>query len=134
MYQLKKSMSTESEGWAKMSIRKKMKEEVDNFIETDDAKKHGLTNSTQFMDIAIREALEKYKKKRFEHFNFTDNVIRLIDNHKPQGTPYIEVALKGKNLVCRSCESLNCIHIDEAWKNEGISKQMKTKGLKENIN
>lgn len=124
---------SETDGWAKMSVRKKMKEEIDDFIDTDKAKKYGLTNSTQFMDVALREALEKYKKTRFEHFNFAENVIRLIDNEKPAGTPYIEIALKGESLICRSCESRNCIHIEESWNNNNISKQLKRKNVKKSV-
>lgn len=126
----KPESSSDHDGWGKMSIRKKMKEKIDDFIETEVAKDYGLTNSTQFLDVAVREALEKYKKKRFEHFNFADNIIRLIDNDQPKGTPYIEIVLNNNHLICRVCESKNCIHIAEAWNNKQIAKQMKRKGLK----
>ena len=121
---------SEKDGWAKMSVRRKMKDEIDIFISSSLAEKNGLTNATQFLDVALREALEKYQKTRFEHFNFAENVIRLIDNEKPAGTPYIEIALKSSILFCRSCESKNCIHIEEAWNNTEISKQLKRKSIK----
>lgn len=125
--------SPEKDGWAKMSVRRKMKDEIDIFISSSLAEKNGLTNATQFLDVALREALEKYQKTRFEHFNFAENVIRLIDNEKPAGALYIEIALKGELLFCRSCESKNCIHIEESWNNDNISKQLKRKNLKKSV-
>lgn len=104
-------------------------EELEKWLETKDAKKEGFHSRAPFVNVAVRELLEKYKKKRFEHFNFAENVIRLIDNEKPAGTPYIEIALKNLLLICRSCESKNCIHIEEAWNNTEIRRQLKRKNL-----
>lgn len=122
-----------NDGWSKMSVRRKVKDEIDNFIGSSLAEKNGLTNATQFLDVALREALQKYQKTRFEHFNFAENVIRLIDNDRPAGTPYVEIALKSEKLYCRVCESVNCIHIEESWSNPEISKQLKRKNVKKSV-
>jgi len=87
-------------------------------------------SNSDFISQATRELLEKYKKKRFEHHNFADNLIRLIDNEKPQGTPFIEIALIDNILVCRVCEAKMCMHIEEVWNQETIRKQLKRKGIK----
>lgn len=90
-------------------------------------------SNSDFISQATRQLLQKYKKKRFEHFNFAENVIRLIDNEKPSGTPYIEIVLIKELLICRACESKNCIHIREIWNHAGIVKQLKRMNLKKLI-
>lgn len=101
-----------------------------DWIESGEAKKAGFDGQSRIVSEAVREFILKYTTPRFEHFNFAENVIRLIDNEKPAGTPYIEIALNGELLICRSCESKNCIHIVEVWNNDNISKQLKRKNLK----
>lgn len=113
-----------------VKIDANIKKEIEEWLETSEAKARGFNSVARFISIAGSELLTKHKKIRFEHFNFAENVIRLIDNEKPAGTPYIEIALKGELLFCRSCESKNCIHIMESWNNAQISKQLKRKNLK----
>jgi len=127
---VKENSGSEPDGWSKISIRKKMKEEVDDFVNTDEAKKHGLTNSTQFIDISVREALEKYTKKRIDHFNFHDNIIRLIDNDLPKGRTIVEIYLKKQQLICTKCEVKDCIHIAACWEDPDIKKQLMLKEIK----
>jgi len=103
---------------------------MEDWIESGEAEKAGFTGKSRIVSEAVREFVLKYTIPRFEHFNFAENVIRLIDNEKPAGTPYIEIALKGELLFCRSCESKNCIHIEESWNNTEIRKQLKRKNLK----
>ena len=103
---------------------------MEEWIESGNAEKAGFKGKSRIVSEAVREFVLKYTVPRFEHFNFAENVIRLIDNEKPAGTPYIEIALKSSLLFCRSCESKNCIHIEEAWNHTEIRKQLKRKNLK----
>ena len=114
----------------KVNIDTDVKEKIEEWLKTDEAKALGFNSMARFMTMAGSEFLQKHQKKRFEHFNFADNVIRLIDNEKPAGTPYIEIMLKNGSLVCRACESKNCVHIEESWKNREIARQLKRKNLK----
>lgn len=125
-------MSSES-SQKKVNIDANVKVKIEEWLETPEAKALGFNSLARFMTIAGSELLTKHKKKRFEHFNFADNIIRLIDNNQPKGTPYIEIALNNSDLICRVCESKNCIHIAEAWNNKNIAKQMKRKGLKNKL-
>jgi len=113
-----------------IKIDSKIREELLEWLETSEAKEMGFNSMARFATLAISKELKSLKQKRFEHFNFAENVIRLIDNEKPAGTPYIEIALKSTILFCRSCESKNCIHIEEAWNNNEIRKQLKRKSIK----
>lgn len=117
----------------KVNIDVDVKEKIEEWLKTPEAKAKGFNSLARFITIAGSELLEKHKKERFEHFNFAENVIRLIDNEKPAGTPYVEIALKSEKLYCRVCESQNCIHIEESWNNNEISKQLKRKNVKKSI-
>lgn len=105
-------------------------QKITDWIDTPEAKEKGFNSVARFLTIAASELLEKHQKKRFEHFNFADNLIRLIDNEKPQGTPFVEIVLKSTNLLCRICESQNCIHIQESWNHPEIKKALKRKNVK----
>lgn len=119
--------------WSKISFRKPMADEITVFLGTDQAKKYGLTNLTQFVDVAAREALMKYGVPRFEHFEFAHNTIKLIDNTCPNSTPYIEIISQEDELYCKNCESSECVHIEESWDNSMIKSQLMQTGLKEPI-
>ena len=81
-----------------IKIDSDIKNELEKWLETDEAKELGFNSMARFATLAISKELKSLKQKRFEHFNFAENVIRLIDNEKPAGTPYIEIALKGELL------------------------------------
>ncbi len=90
----------------------------------------GYNSKSDFISDAVRDLLDKHEKNRFEHTNFDDDVIRLIDNHKPRGTPFVEIVLNGKELHCKTCQSKACEHIEHAWTEPKIKRQLKEKGLK----
>ena len=100
-----------------------------DFLKTDEAKQAGFKSQSRFVSEAVRQLMDKHKKRRFEHFNFADNLIRLIDNEKPRGTPFIEIYLKRGVLYCTDCESHNCVHILASWNIDTIRKELKNKGL-----
>lgn len=116
-----------------IKIDSKIRDELEDWLETDEAKAKGYNSMARFATLAISKELQKVKKKRFEHFNFADNLIRLIDNDKPTGTPFIEIVLKNSQLFCRVCESRNCIHIEESWKHSEIKKALKRKDVKKSV-
>ncbi len=90
----------------------------------------GYNSRSDFISQAIRELLERYEKNRLEHTNFHDNIIRLIDNHKPRGTPFVEIFLNNDGLNCETCQSKACEHIEFVWTEPKIKRQLKEKGLK----
>ena len=93
----------------------------------------GYNSKSDFVAEAIRELLEKYEKSRFEHMNFEENIIRLIDNERPRGTPYIELFLKKDTLRCSSCETSDCIHIQACWTDPKIRERLEAKDLRPHI-
>jgi hypothetical protein len=112
-----------------IKIDSKLRDELEEWLETDEAKQLGFNSMARFSTIAISEKLKKIKQKRIEHFNFHDNIIRLIDNDKPKGSPYVEVFFKNNKIICGVCNSRDCIHIVECWNNESIKKILKEKDI-----
>jgi len=103
--------------------------ELIKWLDSAEAKEAGFHSKAPVINAAVRDFLEKYKKTRFGHINFQDNLIRLIDNDKPKGTPFIDIYLKSDMIVCDSCKSKNCIHVEQCWKNDKITRVLKKKGI-----
>lgn len=110
-------------------IDKGLKERIEKFLETPQAKELGYNHQANIVNDAIREILKELEKPRFEHFNFQDNIIRLIDNNVPNGTPFIEIRANSKSLTCGDCQAKSCDHIDAIWQDPKISKILKEKGI-----
>ena len=116
-----------------IKIDSKIRDELEEWLETDEAKSLGYNSMARFSTIAISEKLKKIKQKRIEHFNFHDNIIRLIDNDLPKGRTIVEIFLKKQQLVCTKCEMSNCIHVIACWKDSDIKKQLELKQVKSSL-
>lgn len=110
--------------WRTVKLPVKLVEEIEEMKE-----KHGFSSNSDFITQGARELIIKYKKERFEHINFQENVIRLVDNEKPKGNPFIEIEIKNNALFCNNCELFDCVHVIEVWRNDEISKQLSVKGV-----
>lgn len=114
-----------NENWRTIKIPKDLAEQIESIMT-----KEGFNNKADFINQAIRELLQKHTKSRLEHTNFHDNIIRLIDNHEPRGTPFVEIFLNNDGLHCETCRSKECEHIEFVWTEPKIKRQLKEKGLK----
>jgi len=112
------------EDWKTVKLPVKLMDEIEKV-----GRENGFISKSDFISQGARELLEKYKKTRFEHLNFHDNIIRIIDNDKPKGTVYVEVFLKNNKIVCGVCNSRDCIHIEACWNDNSIKKQLVTKAI-----
>lgn len=99
------------------------------WLDSGKAKEAGFDSQSRIVSEAVREFIEKYKTPRFEHINFHDNMIRLLDNDEPKGTPFIDIFLKEDIIFCNSCKTKTCIHIEECWKDVAIRKVLQKKGI-----
>lgn len=110
--------------WSVERLPKELSEKIEEIKD-----KHGFNSKSDFIAQAVRDLIERYEKPRFSHFNFQDNLIRLIDNHTPL-SPFIEIYGKNHNLMCETCNSQTCIHIRASWQNPSISRELKRTGYK----
>ena len=99
---------------ATVRIRGKLKIAVKEWVETDYAQSLGFSSISNFMTIAAREALMKYKGPTFTdmvryetHYELYDNVI-----HKK-----VEVSINigEAGLECTNCDSFKCDHVLFIW-------------------
>ena len=119
----------ESGNQTPVKIDKDLKKRLQEFVNSEEAQNMGFKHMSTFVNQAVRELLEKYDVNRFEHLNFEDNCIRLIDNEKPKGSPFIELRLNGNTLYCDTCNQENCEHVDAAWSDSNIKDKLKDKGF-----
>ena len=110
-------------------IDKGLKERVEKFLESPRAKELGYNHQANVINDAVRELLKELDTPRFEHLNFHDNIIRLIDNDAPNGTPFIEIRVNSKSITCGDCQTKDCIHINTIREVPKISKILREKGI-----
>lgn len=115
------------ENWETLKIPRGLSDEIDEFLETGEAKKRGYYNKREFISNAIRKALEEYHTQLFQHVNTYEDKIRLKD---PKQKSFIDVYIKGPKLYCDTCEDFKCIHIAWCWYYEPITTDLKKHGLR----
>ncbi len=111
-------------------IDKDLLTQLETWLKTDDAKKKGFHSKAPFVNTSVRELLEKYASPRFEHLQFDENTIKLIDNEIPNGTQYVELFLENNIIMCSNCGITKCIHVHECWKDSNIKKILEKKQIK----
>jgi hypothetical protein len=119
-----------ADDWTTVAIRKAVVDKINKFLKTKEAKENGYTNSTAFVDEAVRDMLSKYELKRFEHFNFHDNIIRVLDNSLGTRGDIVELRRKNNHLLCGYCEEDKCVHVKFAWSDVDLASELKKAGLR----
>ncbi len=119
------------ENWVTTKIRRGLNREIEKLLQTDDAKKLGLTNTAQFVDSAIRELLEKLEQRRFFHQNTYEDKVRILDNKIGKMGDIVTIFLKDelKKGFCDYCEKENCVHVKYMWELEDVVKILKKRGF-----
>lgn len=105
------------ENWITTKVRRTLSYEIEKALHTDESKKEGLTNLSQFVDSAIRELLEKLESSRFSHINTYDDKVRISDDKIGRFGDIVTVFLRDdeKKGFCDYCESHKCIHVKYMW-------------------
>ena len=71
------AMSTE-DGFQSLRLRRELIKEVDEFVQTENAKKLGFRNRADFVDQAVRDKLRE-SKPRMEHINTLSDHATIVD-------------------------------------------------------
>ena len=103
------------EDWKTVNVKKSLMEEVERVQKTEEARKAGITNASQFVDLAVREALEKFELKRFEHINMYEDHVKILDNKLEQAGRIVSVYFRDARAWCDYCDEHVCVHIQYAW-------------------
>ncbi len=103
------------EDWKTVNVKKSLLDEVERVRRTDEAKKAGITNAAQFVDLALREALEKFERRRFEHINMYEDHVKILDNKLERAGRIVSVYFREAKAWCEYCDEHMCVHIQYAW-------------------
>ncbi len=103
------------EDWKTVNVKKSLLDEVERVRRTDEAKKAGITNAAQFVDLALREALEKFERRRFEHINMYEDHVKILDNKLGRAGRIVSVYFREAKAWCEYCDEHMCVHIQYAW-------------------
>ena len=102
--------------WKSVTIKAGLVEEVERIIQVDAMKREGITNMAQFIDAAVKEKLEKFERKRFNHVNMYEDHVKILDNGLEEIGRIVSVYFKdGQKAYCDYCEEHICVHIQFAW-------------------
>ncbi|MCE2499038.1 MAG: hypothetical protein J4F28_08680 [Nitrosopumilaceae archaeon] len=103
------------EDWKTVNVKKRLLDEVERIQRTDEAKKAGITNVAQFVDLALREKLEKFERRRFEHINMHEDHVKILDNKLERAGRIVSVYFRDTKAWCEYCDEHMCVHIQYAW-------------------
>ena len=111
------------ENWVTAKVRRTLHNEIEKALQTDEAKKGGLTNTSQFIDSAIRGLLEKLESERLKHINMYDDHVKIMDNNLGKIGRIVSVYFKkGNKPWCDYCKESDCIHVQYAWEIADVRK------------
>ena len=119
-----------SEDWSAVRIKKARLDHINKFLKTKDAKEQGITNAADFVESAVKEMIKKFESRRFEHFNFHDNIIRVLDNSIGDRGDIVELRKHGNELACGYCENTKCVHVKFVWSDPDLILELKKAGLR----
>lgn len=121
-----------SDNWRTVNVKKVLLEQIEKIVNSDEVKKEGITNVSQFIDSALKEKLEEIEQKRFAHQNTYDDKVRILDNKIGKIGDIVTIFLKDelKKGFCDYCESENCVHVKYMWELEDVVKILKKRGFK----
>lgn len=103
------------EDWKTVNVKKVMMDEVERMLQTDAIRKEGITNMSQFVDLALREKLERLERKRFDHINMYDDHVKILDNKLDRVGRIVSVYFRDTRAWCDYCDEHMCVHIQYAW-------------------
>ena len=101
--------------WKTVNVKKAMMDEVERMLRTDAVRKDGITNMAQFVDLALREKIERLERMRFEHINMYDDHVKILDNKLGRTGRILSVYFRDTRAWCEYCDEHMCVHIQYAW-------------------
>ncbi len=109
--------------WRTVNVKKSLLEQIEKILYSDEVKKEGITNMSQFIDSALKEKIEDIEQKRMNHLNMYDDHIKIMDNNLGKIGRIVSVYFKkGNKPWCDYCEESDCIHVQYAWEIADVRK------------
>lgn len=101
---------------ATVRLPRKMLRAIEDFLQTEEAKKMGFLHMTDIVTEAVREFLKEqgyYPMPRFELINHDENGLKIWDRQLHR---VADIYIKPKGIWCTFCEKGKCNHVDFALK------------------
>lgn len=101
---------------ATVRLPREMLYAIEDFLQTEDAKKMGFLHMTDIVTEAVREFLKEqgyYPLAYFELINHDENGLKIWDSQLHR---VADVYIKPKGIWCTLCEKDKCKHVDFALK------------------
>jgi hypothetical protein len=115
---------------ATVRLPKNMLKAIEEFLETEQARKMGFLHITDVATEAVREFLKSYGyyplEERFQIINHDANGVKVFDLQKRM---VADVYIKPKGIWCLLCMKDSCEHIDFILQNSDIQTLIKKKRM-----
>ena len=102
--------------WRTAMIRGEMLVRVKAIVESNAAKNQGVTNISQFIDLAIRDKIREFKIASLSHINTYDDRVKILDLMLDANGRIVAVYFdRDGSPHCDYCEAPDCVHVQFAW-------------------
>ena len=102
--------------WKTAMIRGELLVKVKAIVESNAAKNQGVTNTSQFIDLAIREKIEKFKIVSLSHISTYEDHVKILDLMLGERGRIVAVDFNNDGSpYCDYCEAPDCVHVQFAW-------------------
>lgn len=117
--------------WTSVSVDKALVTLARRAMQTTAARESGVSSVSKFVELAMREKLERMDMHRFEHVSTLDDSIRILDSSlTPMGT-IVTVSFKDESAWCSYCDETQCVHVQYAWSIPEIRDVLEKRGLRQ---
>ena len=102
--------------WKTAMIRHELLNRVKAIVESNGAKNQGITNVNQFIDLAVREKIEKFKIVNLSHIITYEDHVKILDLMLGDHGRTVAVYFNNDGSpYCDYCEASDCVHVQFAW-------------------
>lgn len=119
------------EDWRTISMKSSLLADIKRVLQTPASKELGLTNVTQFVEVAVREKFRLIEFVRFYHISTDDGGMHILDNKLEQIGQIVTVSFRESDTWCDYCSSAECVHVQYAWALPETRKTLEGRGYKQ---
>ena len=102
--------------WRTAMIRGELLVRVKAIVESNAAKNQGVTNISQFIDLAIRDKIKEFKIASLSHVSTYEDHVKILDLMLGAHGRIVAVDFnKDGSPYCDYCEAPDCVHVQFAW-------------------
>lgn len=124
---MKKYPEKKNSKHATVRIPKSLKDSLEKFLKSKQAKDMGFLHITDVVTDAVREFLKQkghYPLPRFEVLNHDENGVKVIDRQLGR---VVDVYIKPVGIKCLECNSSDCVHVSYVLEQPDIQKLIRKK-------